>query len=281
MPITIDQFFANSNKAITLMGMSGVGKTYISNLLERYNWYHFSADYRIGSKYLNAEIEAELRQKVSIVSCLKALIDNNSISISNNVNINNLHSVANFLGKVGNPEKQGLPLEEFMRRQQLYIDAEIASGYDVPKWITKKQGEGYNKFLNDATGSLCEIDDLNLFEILSVNTLILYIKASENYEKELIERAMANPKPMFYRKDFLLQQLMQYQTENSLDYIAQIDPDDFIRWVFTNLFHTRLPRYQQIADTYGYIIQADDMRKVTSEGEFYELIEACSNQGKR
>ncbi len=46
--------------AITLLGMSGVGKTHFSTRLrwaskqhrDSANWFHFSADYRIGTAYL-------------------------------------------------------------------------------------------------------------------------------------------------------------------------------------------------------------------------------------
>lgn len=278
MRINIDEFLASPNKAVTLMGMSGVGKTYISNILEEKNWYHFSADYRIGHKYLNGDIEANLRDKAMTVPFLRELLENDSISISNNVTINNLSSVSAFLGKVGNPEKEGMALPEFLRRQKLYLEAEIASAYDVPKFIEKAHAEGHNHFINDSTGSLCEIDEPGVFEVLAKNTLILYIKTSPEDEIKLIERAQQSPKPLYYRQDFILEQLSKFQQERALEYLALMEPDDFIRWVFPNLFQSRLPRYQHIADNYGYTVQASELATCKTEADFIDIITASARR---
>ena len=56
MRLTASQFDAWSNKAITLLGMSGVGKTTLANKLPKTNWFHYSGDYRIGTKYLEEPI---------------------------------------------------------------------------------------------------------------------------------------------------------------------------------------------------------------------------------
>ena len=276
MRINIDEFLASPNKSVTLMGMSGVGKTYISNILEDSNWYHFSADYRIGEKYLNSDIEANLRDKAMTVPFLRDLLENDSISIRNNVTINNLSSVSSFLGKLGNPELEGLALPEFLRRQQLYLEAEIASAFDVPKFIEKARAAGHANFINDSTGSLCEIDDPAVFEVLAKNTLVLYIQTSPEDEIKLIERAQKAPKPLYYRQAFILEQLEQYQQEKGLEYLAMLEPDDFIRWVFPKLFHSRLPRYQNIADKYGYTVRASELAKAKTEADFIDIITASA-----
>jgi len=45
----------------------------------------------------------------------------------NNITVDNLHPVSSFLGKLGNPERGGLGLAEFKRRQELHRRAEIAA----------------------------------------------------------------------------------------------------------------------------------------------------------
>ena len=45
-------FATQSRKAVTIFGMSGVGKTTLSNLLQDSGWYHYSVDYRIGTRYM-------------------------------------------------------------------------------------------------------------------------------------------------------------------------------------------------------------------------------------
>ena len=60
---------------------------------------------------------------------------------------------------------------------------------------------------------------------------------------------------------------------HSLDYVALIEPDDFVCWVFPRLFYARIPRYQAITDKYGYHITTDELAVVQNEADFLNLIE--------
>ncbi|MFL6654056.1 MAG: ATPase, partial [Sulfurifustis sp.] len=132
---------------------------------------------------------------------------------------------------------------------------------------------GYRHFVNDAGGSVCELDDPDVLQVLAEHTLILYIKATADDERALIRRAEENPKPLYYRDAFLDAQLAVYLREQRLEYIAQIDPDHFVRWMFPRLFHARLPRYETIAEKYGYTITTAELAQVEDEGGFLQLIE--------
>ncbi len=254
--------------------MSGVGKTRLSNMLPTDEWFHFSGDYRIGTHYLDEPILDNIKKQAMQVPFLRDLLRSDSIYIQNNISVNNLQPVSTFLGKLGDPEKEGLPLDEFKYRQELHRQAEIATMRDVPAFIRKAQElYDYKHFINDAGGSVCELDDEETLEILAEHTLILYIKATEKNEKSLIQRAESDPKPLYYREAFLDEQLDVYMKENKLEYIAMIDPDEFVRWVFSKLFYSRIPRYDAIAEKYGYTITTDELSKVTSKDELMALIE--------
>jgi len=254
--------------------MSGVGKTRLSNMLPNDEWFHFSGDYRIGTHYLDEPILDNIKKQAMQVPFLRDLLRSDSIYIQNNISVNNLQPVSSFLGKLGDPEKGGLPLDEFKRRQELHRQAEIATMRDVPAFIHKAQElYGYKNFINDAGGSVCELDDDETLGILAEHSLILYIKATEKNEKALIQRAESDPKPLYYREAFLDEQLAIYMKENNLEYIAMIDPDEFVRWVFPKLFYSRIPRYDAIAEKYGYIITTDELSKVKNEKELMALIE--------
>ena len=58
MKFTVDEFRAWPHKCVTLLGMSGVGKTWLSDLLRRSDWFHYSGDYRIGTRYLDERSES-------------------------------------------------------------------------------------------------------------------------------------------------------------------------------------------------------------------------------
>ena len=45
-----------------------------------------------------------------------------------------------------------------------------------------------------------------------------------------------------------------YLRERGHGFVAEVVPDDFVRWMFPRLFYSRLPRYQAIADRYGYTL---------------------------
>jgi len=274
--LSVDEFRAWEHKSITLLGMSGVGKTRLACMLRKRDWFHFSGDYRIGTRYLDEPILDNIKQQAMQLPFLRELLRNDSIYIVNNLNVDNLQPVSSFLGKLGNPELGGLGLQEFKRRQALHHDAEVAAMGDVPEFIRKAQDiYGYKHFVNDAGGSICELDDGEVIRALDRHTLIVYIKASDHDEQELIRRAEQDPKPLYYREQFLDEQLATYLGERELPYVAMIDPDEFVRWVFPRLFYSRIPRYQRIADTFGYTITTDELSRVQNEAEFLTLIEAA------
>ncbi|WP_456447284.1 ATPase [Thiolapillus sp.] len=274
MKFTPESFRAWEHKKITLLGMSGVGKTYISNMLRQHDWFHYSGDYRIGTRYLDELILDLVKAQAMQQPFLRDLLRKDWIYIRNNIKVDDLGPVLSFVGKLGNPEEGGVPLEDFVRRQAQYREAEIAAVRDVPDFIRKAQEVyGYKHFINDMGGSLCELDEPGVIELLAEHTLILYIKITDaEQEQELIARAQSAPKPLYYRPEFLLEQLDIYLQEQGLAYAAQMNPDDFTRWVFPRLFHSRIPRYEAIARE-GYTVTSKELSEVKTEGEFIELLE--------
>ncbi len=279
MKLSVDQFRNWEHKCITLLGMSGVGKTCLSVMLRAHNWFHYSGDYRIGTRYLDEPILDNIKQQAMAIPFLRDLLRSDSIYIVNNITVDNLRPVSSFLGKLGDPEQGGLPLKEFKRRQELHRQAEIAAMKDVPEFIRKAQEiYGYRHFVNDAGGSVCELDDPEALQVLAEHSLILYIKATEQDEQELIRRAVSAPKPLYYRETFLVEQLDIYMREHDLPYVAMIDPDDFVRWMFPRLFYSRIPRYQAIAAQYGYTITTTELAEVETEADFLRLVETAVEQ---
>ncbi len=273
MHLSAQAFRQLPRKAVTLLGMSGVGKTWLANKLRQSHWFHYSGDYRIGTRYLDEAILDNLKQQMMQVPFLRELLRSDSIYVRNNLTIDNLQPLSTWLGMLGNPELGGLPLDVFRQRQRLHREAEIQAMLDVPDFIHKAHAiYGYEHFINDAGGSLCELDEPRVLETLAEHTLILYIRATEADEQAVLERAQTHPKPMFYRDAFLDEALPEYLRANGLEYVAQIDPDDFGRWIFPRLFHARKPRYEALAKQYGYSVSSVEAGQVQSEADFIELI---------
>lgn len=273
MRMTPREFLEWDAKRITLLGMSGVGKTTLANKLPKAEWFHYSGDYRIGTKYLEEPILDNIKRQAMQVPFLRDLLRSDSIYICSNITVDNLAPIASFLGKIGDPAKGGLPLEEFKRRQALHRQAEIAAMLDVPEFIDKARDiYGYRHFINDAGGSVCELDAPEVLESLAKHTLIVYLKTTPELEQTLIARAQRSPKPLYYREEFLDRQLAEFMAENNYSRPEEIVPDEFVAWVFPRLFLARLPRYLEIADRYGYVVDAGEAAKVRDERDFIQLI---------
>ncbi len=273
MKMSSQEFLQWDSKSITLLAMSGAGKTTLANKLPKEKWFHYSGDYRIGTKYLGESILDNIKQQAMEVPFLRDLLLSDSIYICNNVSVDNLAPVSSFLGKIGDSKLGGLSLNEFKRRQALHHQAEIAAMYDVSDFIHKAEDiYGYKHFINDAGGSVCELNDAAVLEHLARHTLIVYIKTSDALNETIINRSKTSPKPLYYREPFLDEKLAEFMQEKNYTDTNVIPPDEFVSWVFPKLFKSRLPRYQLIADKYGYTLNASDVAKVNNDQDFIQLI---------
>jgi hypothetical protein len=273
--MTREDFLTWPHKAVTLLGMSGVGKTTLAYKLPASKWFHYSGDYRIGTKYLAEPILDNIKRQAMQIDFLRDLLRSDSIYIASNVSVHNLEPVSTFLGKIGNPKLGGLSVEEFKRRQRLHREAEIGAMRDVAEFIEKAQEiYGYDHFINDAGGSVAELDDAQTIRLLAQHTLIIYLKPDAALEKKLVERAISNPKPLYFQEPFLDAKLSEYLKMKGISSTDEIIPNEFVRWIFPALVEHRRPLYEGIADEYGYTIDASALGGIDSEEEFLELIAA-------
>jgi shikimate kinase len=273
MKMSKAEFLDWPHKVITLMGMSGVGKTTLASLLPSTDWLHYSADYRIGTRYLKEPILDNIKQQAMQQPFLRDLILSDSISFRSNITFHHLKPVATFLGKVGNPDLGGLSLDEFKRRQHLHRAAEVQATIDVAEFIKKARViYGRAHFLNDTGGSICELGDEEVWEELSRQSLILYLKADEEMEEIMIERAQVDPKPLFYDDDFLADHISKFLELKGLSHSDEINPDEYVKWVFPSLIAHRRPLYERITKKYGYTIDARKVLSVKSEQDVMALI---------
>ena len=257
--LAFDEFAALPH-TVTLFGMSGVGKTVLStSLRQSSDWFHYSADYRIGTRYLVEHILDNVKFKIMKMDdpFVANLLRSDSIYINHNISVDNLDPVSTYLGMYGDTRKGGLDKAAFLERQDLYHRAEIESMKDVEHFIGKSwRIYRCRDFVNDTSGSLCEIVDLEdendpVIAALRKQTIIVYLKAGETYEEQLKERARTHPKPMFYNPAFITGYL-----EEAPDDGSEIDPLEFARSLFPQLLEFRKPRYQALADKFGFTIDA-------------------------
>lgn len=280
MKKTCAEFKHWPNKAVTLLGMSGVGKTALGRILPNDKWFHYSGDYRIGTRYLDEPIHDFIKSKAMQMAFFRDLFCRDLIYIRNNITVENLRIISMFLGKIGDPARGGLSVDEFKRRQRLFREAEVQAMRDVDAFIDKaRRIYGYPNFLNDAGGSICELGDAECWDLLSRNTVVLYLQADDDMEHTLIARARAHPKPLYYDEEFLSEHLAAFLSERKLESPERIDPDEFVQWVFPKLILHRKPLYQRIAARYGHTINARRIPELRDETDFIELVCDAANGG--
>lgn len=274
----IEKFLDTPHKKIALMGMSGVGKTHLSKKLPKSEWFHYSVDYRIGTRHLNEEVHDFLTIEAMQQPTLANLIREGAISVKSQLTVDNLAPLSAYLGMLGSESKGGTNLDTFLERLEKHRIAEIESVKDVPYFMEKaKKILGFPNFIIDTSGSFCELQDEKSWELIGQNSLLVYIKASEEAKNYVIERAQSHPKPLYYQKDFLLTQIEIYLAEQGLKSDTEITPSHFTRWIFPRLIEHRLSLYEQIADKYGITIDAEKLYHVKDQNEFFELIKEASH----
>jgi hypothetical protein len=202
-----------------------------------------------------------------------------SVYIASNITFDNLAPLSTYMGKPGDPTRLGLPFDEYMRRQTQHRAAEIAALLDTMPFIERAHDiYGYDHFVCDSGGSICEVvdpEDPNdpVLKPLSENLLMVWIKGSEPHTAELIRRFDRAPKPMYYQPEFLHAAWAEYLalTGTAAD---RIDPDAFVRWTYTRALAHRQPRYEAMARNWGLTITAEDVARVRSVADFEDLIAA-------
>jgi hypothetical protein len=268
----------STNKRVSLLGMSGLGKTKLSNMLQStFSWFHYSVDYRIGTRYLDEHIVDNFKQEAMKNVFLRDLLLSDSIYISSNLNFNNLSPLSTYLGKPGNEDLGGIDFNLYEKRQKQHREAEILSVMDTNKFIEKSNNiYAYQNFVCDTSGSICEVvnpEDPNdpLLTHLYKNTLIILIKGDKKHKDLLIKRFKANPKPIYYNENFLNEKWSNFKNINNVDN-KNVDPNKFILYCFDDLLDHRIPIYDSIAKNWGITINADDISKVKNEKDFINLV---------
>ena len=273
-------YAAAPQKRVLLFGMSGLGKTHLSTMLrDRAAYFHYSVDYRIGTRYMGEFISDNFKREAMKVPLLRELMMTDSVYIASNITFDNLAPLSTYLGKPGDPARGGVEFSQYQHRQAQHAAAEIAAMLDVPRFIDRANDiYGYQNFICDTSGSICEVvnadnPDDPVMTALSQNLLLVWIKGSDAHKAELIRRFDRSPKPIYYNPQFL-QNVWN-------DYLAicakpadQVDPDAFLRFGYARLLDHRQPRYAAMA-RWGVTVTAEEVAAVQSPANFNALIAAA------
>jgi hypothetical protein len=277
---TAGEWRAAPRKRVLLFGMSGLGKTHLANMLrDQAHWFHYSIDYRIGTRYMGEFIADNFKREAMKVPLLRELLMTDSVYIASNITFDNLAPLSTYLGKPGDPARGGVPFDEYCRRQEQHRVAEIAALLDTPRFIQRAHDlYGYTDFVCDSGGSICEVVDPSdpadpVMTTLSQNLLLVWLKGSEAHRAELIRRFDRAPKPIYYQPDFLRVVWADYLAQQKLPE-DRVDPDAFLRFAYARLLDHRQPRYADMA-RWGVTVTAEEVARVADAAGFTDLIAAA------
>lgn len=266
-----------SAKRALLFGMSGLGKTHVSAILRDAGWFHYSIDYRIGTRYMGEAIADNFKREAMKVPLLRELLLTDSVRIESNITFHNLSPLSTYLGKPGDPARGGLAIDEYRKRQAQHAEAEVAALLDTPHFAARARDlYGYDNFICDTSGSICEVVNADypldpVLSVLSRHVQMIWIEGSDEHTAELIRRFDRAPKPMYYRPEFLTDCWQAYLAETGKT-PAAVDPDAFVRWTYARALASRQPRYAAMAKNWGLTVPAADVAQVRSPADFTDLI---------
>ena len=268
---------AAGQKQVLLFGMSGLGKTHLSSMLrDTGRWFHYSVDYRIGTRYMGEYIADNFKREAMKNPFLRELLMTDSVYIASNITFDNLAPLSTYLGKPGDPAKGGLPFTEYRRRQDQHRAAEIAALHDTVAFIDRaRELYGYQDFICDSSGSICEVVDPwdaadPVLTHLTRHLLLVWIEGSEAHTAELVRRFDRAPKPMYYQPDFLTRMWDEYRMRQG-ETPEQVNPDAFVRWTYAQALAHRQPRYAAMAE-WGVTVTAEEVAQVRDTAGFDDLI---------
>lgn len=271
------EWLGAEKKRVALFGMSGLGKTWAANLLRDEGWFHYSVDYRIGTRYMGEYISDNFKREAMKNPFLAELLLSDSVYIASNITFENLAPLSTYLGKPGDPAKGGLPFDEYLHRQTQHREAEMAALLDTKHFIERAEDiYGIGNFLCDSGGSICEVVDPEdpedpILTALSQNLLMVWIEGSDAHTEELVKRFDRAPKPMYYQPQFLAAKWTEYRDLKGVSE-DKVDPDDFVRWTYAQALAHRQPRYAAMAANWGVKIRAEDLYLVRNGKDFTSLI---------
>ena len=162
-----------------------------------------------------------------------------------------------------------MPREKFLARQGLYREKELASIAGLPATLESAYGRQPlpslpKPILYDTTGSFCEVvkrGDSTYAKITNY-AIVVYLAYSAEEEEMLLERQLANPKPMVYGKDFFDACLRSYKAMSGRS-DAEIVPDHFLELLFPQAVKYRRKLYEGLAQV---IITTEELEEIYDEG---------------
>ena len=246
-------------RRITFIGMSGCGKTFLSqHLANNYGFFHYSVDWEI-TTILYPQILQSVIEKIKDQSpFFKSLHEKFAIKTELSLTFDDLSAITSFVIPLDDNGK--VAYHKFLHNQNLYKAAEL----QATKHFFSHARQAINLYkmqgaICDATGSVCEValEDDEIIRDLKEQTTVVYLQTDETHQEMLVERSKNAIKPILYNENFLIKNLQEYYNTKNITQDFEIDRGFFL-WVFPNLLKYRQECYAELVrQTNGIILNAE------------------------
>lgn len=240
---------------VLLIGMSGIGKTRLSRHLTRCGtWRYVSIDGEIQGRHLREELLSAFHAKNNQRGDSAQLRELDPMSVDLETHSDSLAPLTAYLGMPGDPSKGGLEFAEYVRRQDAHRQAERRAIEDLVVLGTDQP------VLADASGSFCEVFEADdpVLDALRERFMFVSLRENDALITLLIERFKAQPKPIYYPPDLLVQYWEEYAQTYAVA-PAKVDPQEFALWAYEKLVAARRAKYAALAERSDASIDAAEL----------------------
>ena len=239
--------------------MSGLGKTHLSNLLRQSgSWFHYSVDYRIGTRYLGEHIVDNFKRVAMRQPSPAGTPDDRTRSTSRRTS----PSRTSRRSRPGSASRATRARAACRSRstcagRTLHREAEIAALLDTVRFIDRAQDlYGYGNFVCDSSGSICEVVDPDDPADPVLSALAAACPAGPHRRHRGACRGTGAPLRPGAEADVLPPRRARSANgppilEETASTPDEVDPDAFVRWTYRRALARREPIYRAIADKWG------------------------------
>lgn len=229
-------------KVITLIGISGIGKSYWSQrFAEELGYTHLSADARIAAE-LRAELDLVNEQGLNEQGLNEQGLNEQGL---------NEQRLATWLGFPTSPQ--------YEENEQRYLKLDRRAIENFAAVAISQRDNSQISYIIDTSGSSIYVGEPALNRLAELGPVV-YLEIEAGQEALLVERFLASPKPIVWNKTFL----------GTPDSIPSLD---ILRQSYQRLLASRKELYEQ----YSTIrIAYQTIHSFSSAADFERYIDLCS-----
>ena len=200
------------------------------------DWFHYSVDYRIGTRYMGEFIVDNFKREAMKVPFLRDLLRSDSIYIASNITFDNLEPLSTYLGKPGDPARAACPSPNTSAARSSTASPRSPRCSTCVALHRARRGPlRLSDFISDTGGSLRGGRPRRSRRpggrgAGRARCCCSNPRHARPIREELVRRFDRAPKPMYYQPRLPRREMWaEYKARNRRRADDEVDPDAFVR----------------------------------------------------